>query len=476
MKPQGILKNSLAAFVFQVVSRGVSFLVFVLLARTLGVASIGNFVYLLSLCSLLTLFVEFGTNQFLTKEVVAHGNSLPAVALRNIVVVKAIQYGIGILLLLALEYRTLVENFQFINLLPCYVIFEGLAQIGITVFNAKKQFIKANTFAFFYETGRSLALLSAVFFTKSVTLVSFIYIFFAAAYAVAVCTSVLRHANAKKTVLRLFRLAGLAPFSYYRKTWLFFASAIAYQLYFRIDTILLKRLSTPVELGLYGTAYKFFEVFLFVPAILSGIIFPSVIALYQKGDRETLKNYLEELQTKAVAVISLLVLSVICFSDLIVSVFFGDAFSGSVVVLQILFLTSFLYAFNFIYPILYNSTGNERYSLAVFLLGFVLNFCLNYFLLPVYGAKGAAVINFVGEAVVTFCYYEFLRRRSLSIVSRKALALLFYCLLLGCLRVILAGELNTLSLNLLLCFAYAFVWLLFFRKDVNPNLLFNARR
>lgn len=473
---KGVFKNSVAAFAFQIGSRGVSFLVFVALARFLGVEAIGNFVYILSLCSLLSLFVEFGTTQFLTKEVVAGSAALPATVMANIVALKGVQYLLGLTILLAVEYRTLVEDFQTINLMLGYVLFESLAQTGITVFNARKEFVRANTFTFFYETSRSLALLGAVFFSKSLIAVPFIYIFTAAVYGAVIFVFILRQEEAFGAFRAGLRFANLSLPFYYKKTWLFFASAIAYQLYFRVDVLLLKRLATPVQLGLYSTAYKFFEVFLFVPAILSGIIFPSVIALYQKGSKGELKQYTEELQTKAVALISFLILAVISFSHLIIAVFFGPAFSGAVPVMQLLFLTSFLYAFNFIYPVLYNSTGNEKYGLYVFLLGFALNFALNYFFLPVYGAQGAAVINFVSEGAVTVCYYGFLRRRGLNVVSRKALALLVYCVLLGGLRLLLTDAFSVLQLNLLLCAAYALVLLLFFRKDVNPHLLLNARR
>ncbi|HEV7332025.1 MAG TPA: oligosaccharide flippase family protein [Flavisolibacter sp.] len=471
-----LLKNSTGVFAFQIMSRGISFLVFIVLARILGVEAIGNFAYILSLCALLMLFIEFGTNQFIIKEVVAGDNAVPAATIAHIVMLKLVQYTIGILLLAAIEYRTLVADFQFLNLTLCYVLFEGIAQIGITVLNGQKRFIKANSFVFYYETGRSLALLCILFLTKSISFIPVVYITAAFLYAVSILIYLLKDHQVFNTFRRELRFSKRILLSNYKKTYLFFISAIAYQLYFRVDMLLLKRLSTGVELGLYSTAYKFFEVFLFIPAILSGIIFPSVIAFYQKSQQAELKKYLEDIQLKAVMLISFAVLSIIILSELIIMLCFGNAFAGAVPIMQMLFLTSFLYAFNFIYPVLNNSTGNEKTGIIVFSIGFILNFTLNYFFLPLYGAKAAAFITFISELLITILYYDFLRRKSFDIINQKAAILLIFCLLLGICRIMLAEVLSVFLLNLLICFVFVLVVLLFYRKELNPKLIIHVKQ
>ncbi len=472
---EGILKKGFAVFVIQMITRAVAFFAFVVLARILGVESIGSYAYILSLCVLLGLFVEFGTNQFLVKTVASEAESSLSFTVANIVVLKLVQFLIGITLLLFIEYKSLVEDFQLLNITLAYVFFEGLAQIGITILNGKRQFIRANKFSFCYEASRSLVLLCVLLFTQNINYVPIVYISSSIIYSIIISFFVLKEDMTFRSFIKGLYFPNLKLFSYYRATYLFFLSAIAYQLYFRIDMILLKRLSTPIELGIYSTGYKFFEVFLFVPAILSGIIFPTVVALYKNGEMAELKDYLKDLQTKAVIFISSLIVCIIAFSDLIVTTFFGSSFSGSIEVMQILFLTSFLYSFNFIYPVLFNSSGNEKYTIFIFLSGLILNVTLNYFFLPLYGAKAAAIINFVSELLITVLYYAFLKSRGLGVISFKAFTFIICCSLLTGFRIIMADTVATVYLLVFVVVIFLGI-LFFFRKDANPKLLLNARR
>jgi O-antigen/teichoic acid export membrane protein len=427
---KGLIKNSAALFLFQVVSRGLAFLAFVYLARLLGVAEIGNFAYIISLSALLNLFVEFGTNQYLIKAV-ASGNSLSENnSISSVLGLKFTQFVIGIILLSVLEYDSLIRNFQIINLTIVYVLFEGIAQIGISMLNGKQEFIKANTCSFIYEVTRSILLLAVLIGTQDLAYVPIIYIGVAILYASVLFWMVLREHITRSIIWTIITNPMPSLAFFYKNTYLFFISAIAYQLYFRVDMILLKRLSSSIELGVYSTAYKFFEVFLFVPAILSGIVFPAVVAMHREGEDQW-KPYLKMIQSRSALLISSLILGIIVFSDWIIVFFFGSSFSDSATIMQILFMTSFLYAFNFIYPIVYNSTGNERYMILIFTVGFTINLLLNYALLPSFGAIAAAYINFLSEFVVTLLYYFILKRKGLDLISARAFFLTLFCIVLS---------------------------------------------
>jgi O-antigen/teichoic acid export membrane protein len=462
--------------VFQIVSRGIAFFAFVLLARILGVEAIGNFAYVLSLCALLNLFVEFGTNQFLIKQVASGSEAVQAATIANIFLLKLSQFAIGIVLLLAIEHKALVTDFSVLNFTLGYVIFEGVAQIGISILNGQKQFVKAHAFIFSYEIARSVLLLAFLFFTRDLKFVPLIYVFCAFTYALVIFFFVLRKNFSISGLVKNRDAFKISLVSYYKHTYLFFVAAIAYQLYFRVDMILLKRLSTPVELGVYSTAYKFFEVFLFVPAILSGLIFPSVVEYYHKNQVSQMKDYLMRFQTQGVVLISSLVILIILFSNFIITVFFGKSFSGSVQIMQILFLTSFLYCFNFIYPVLLNSTGNEKYSIYIFAAGFAINFFLNYFLQPLYGAKAAALITLFSECIVTVLYYVYLRKKSLSVVSGKALALTVCCIILSSVWIVAADVAGNMLVSMLVFFGFLVLVFFFFKKEVHHYLISSAAR
>jgi O-antigen/teichoic acid export membrane protein len=186
-----------------------------------------------------------------------------------------------------------------------------------------------------------------------------------------------------------------------------------------MDMILLKKLSSEYELGVYGTAYKFFEVFLFIPAIVSGILFPNIVELLAKGKSE-LVRYLSDFQLKTAVLIAIPVGILILSSGLIIDIFFGSSFAGSSSIMQILFLTSFLYCFNFVYPVLMNAGGLERFSLYCYVVGLALNLFLNYLWIPDYGAKGAAYATLCSEFVVTLLFILFAYFKGLGFVNPYA--------------------------------------------------------
>jgi len=458
---QKILKNSLAAFAFQFLNRGLGFGCFILIARLLGIEKIGHFTYILSLCALLTLFVEFGTNQFLVKEVASNGGKVDATALISILFLKLIQYLIGLIVLFSIEFKTLITDFTIINCLFLYVLFDSIAQTGISILNGRKEFIKANKYSFFYESGRSLFLLLLILLTGSEIVIPFVYIFSAFLFSILISRKVFT-INLSVGLFYPDRIFKSIKKSY-RSTYLFFLAAIAFQLYFRIDIILLRRLSSEFELGVYGTAYKFFEVFLFVPAIVSGIVYPHVVEMF-KSDKWKVSKYLSEIQLKSTCLLAIPVVVLILLSDFIINLFFDASFSGAGSIMQILFLTSFLFCFNFVYPVLMNAGGWERNSIYTYLIGMVLNVILNFMLIPRYGAAGAAYATLIAELFVTTIFILFSYKEKVGFINSTALITLAVCLILVLFKVAF------LALPLLLL-----IILFVFRTELNWKQKLHAR-
>jgi O-antigen/teichoic acid export membrane protein len=460
-----IFKNSSVVFGLQVLNRGLAFVSFILLARLLGVDGIGQYTYIISLCVLLGLFVEFGTNPFLVKKVAAEAGRLEPNDLINIFLVKLIQFAIGLALMVVLDYRFFVKDFTLLNLTPCYILFEGIAQVGISVLNGRQAFVRANTISFVYEVCRSVALLLLLLVFKTVSVVPLVYILTACCYAGYMLAVVLKKELAGSKSVNVF--------AYYRRTYFFFLSAIAFQLYFRIDMILLKRIGTLNDLGIYGTAYKFFEVFLFVPAIVSGIIFPQVARRF-KEHPDALKKFVEDIQWKSAGLLSFGVLGLIVFSKLIIQLFFGVEYVAAGPVMQILFLTSCLFCFNFIYPVLFNATGNEHRILLIFLLGFIVNGSLNYYFIPKYGAVAAAVSTLVAESLVTAGYLLTLRRQGLGFVHPRALLLTGIAMALGVVFIVW-GPAQPVIAGLTVLLIYGGILMVNFRDEIGKGILMYAR-
>lgn len=431
-------------FILQIISRAISFWVFIYLARILGVDSFGNFNYILSLCALLSLFIDFGTNQLVVKIIAedTDSKSLLAFILINVSILKLLQFIFGLIFIVLLDSKLMVYNFSIFNFIFLYTFFEGVGQICISVLNGRRQFLKANLFLFSYEILRSFLILSSLFLIKKINYIPFIYVFCAFVYAFILLNKILNEYNLSfhlydnklEVIKKYFNRKNL--FNYYKSSFYFFLSAIAYQLYFRVDIILMKHLSTEHELGLYSTAYKFFDVFLFIPAIISGMIFPMVVQFYTKNSILKLQSFITEIQITSCILLSFIPVFIIFFSDSIIKFFFGYSYDGSIKVLQLIFLTSYIYLYNLVYPILFNATGNEKLGLYIYAIGFGFNFILNYFFIPQYGGISAAIITLLSELLVTSLYVFFTKIRFNFPINVKAIVFLIIPVLFSLVKII----------------------------------------
>jgi O-antigen/teichoic acid export membrane protein len=169
------------------------------------------------------------------------------------------------------------------------------------------------------------------------------------------------------------------------------------QIYFRVDTLLLALIRTPVEVGLYGAAYKFIELSQLVIAAVGISVFPPLARLTAIGDprRHHLAQKTFDLLLAVAAPLAVLMLTL---SSTIILLTAGPEFLAAGVALQLLapyVLFDFVNGL-FVRILLASSRDRTLLKLAVSVL--VLNLVLNLVLLPLYGFKAAAITSVISEA------------------------------------------------------------------------------
>ncbi|MCD6327212.1 flippase [bacterium] len=178
-----------------------------------------------------------------------------------------------------------------------------------------------------------------------------------------------------------------------------------YNIYFKIDQLMLGLMRSDVELGWYSAAYRIFEVTLLIPSILMLIALPIFSRLFKKS-----KEMLSQVgQQTLVALFSLgiatSVIMVLVAHD-VVSLFgrdFGDE-SGST--LLILVWTAIPIFSNVGLTTLLIVMGKQTRIVLCFAIGSVANIIMNLILIPRWGSQGAAAATVLTEvALLGFVYY-----------------------------------------------------------------------
>jgi O-antigen/teichoic acid export membrane protein len=200
-----------------------------------------------------------------------------------------------------------------------------------------------------------------------------------------------------------------------------FFSALAVVTYMKIDQVMLEKMTSAREVGIYSAAVRISEMFYFVPVILGGVLFPYLIKAGKRGEplfRQTL-----QVTCDGFAWIALLIAApVTLFSVPLVTLAYGADYLPSAEILVIhvwaaLFI--FLEVPRIRWLIIRNRTHFQLLTTAI---GAVCNILLNFIWIPRYGGYGAALATLVsyGLAIVFSCFLHS-QTREIGVMLLKAM-------------------------------------------------------
>lgn len=421
MGKKGLLYNSSIILGAQIFGKIISFFTVILLARKFGVVKFGEFSYFISLGLFLTIFIDLGATQFIIKDISAKKVDENKIFIHSILL-KCLHFVVVYLILYFFFGRAYLDRFSILILYP---LFDSLIQSTIAIYNGKHEFRNVSKVLFSMELFRSLGLFLLSFFTVNIKVFYSVYTINSFVFFVFLLTLRINSGMS-------FRIQKSYVKHYYKSVIWFFIYAIAYQLYFRIDVLLIERLSSDkLQLGLYNVAYKLFEIFLLAPAALMGVVFPKISSLVSQNKLGVLRIYLRRIQYYLVLIFLIIVLIASTYASDIITILYGKAFEGAAHILVVLMFTLAIYLFNCIYSVSLNSSGNEKFSVLIFAVGSIVNIVLNFLFIPKFGGVGAAYATLIAEILSTALYvYIFNKKIIYFILHSNILKFLFAFLIL----------------------------------------------
>lgn len=184
---------------------------------------------------------------------------------------------------------------------------------------------------------------------------------------------------------RVWRLSKIV----FSKSKYFFFSMLIIQAHYRVDQIMISKIAGSDELGIYSAAYKLVEQLLMIPAIISAVLLPQM-ALNRKN-RELTKNRLSQIYGTTMLASIVVAIPLMLMADPLIRLAFGAEFSAAGGVLFYLMLgVPFLFLAN-MSGLYFTVFGQERQAFIRNVVGLAVNVALNLFMIPRYGAIGAAL-------------------------------------------------------------------------------------
>lgn len=197
---------------------------------------------------------------------------------------------------------------------------------------------------------------------------------------------------------------------HFRYIFTFFGMTLITSVYEMLDTTMITILSNDTQTGYYTAGVKMNRIMLGLLTAMSGVLLPR-LSYYKKNGEE---NKYSELKIKGIKIITLLavpmVFGLIALSEPVILLMCSSSYIPSILIMQIISPIIFIMSMsNLAGAQILPSINKEKISLISYILGAIVNLCFNLFLIPKFGALGAAFGTVIAEFTVMIIQVIFLK-------------------------------------------------------------------
>jgi O-antigen/teichoic acid export membrane protein len=427
-----------------------SFLIIMMIARIWGKADLGQYTTVLVWLAIFQFLALFGMGEYVSKEVGAHRthtgkyltHSLFLVLLSSLLCAGLMVAGTALF-----EYPVEVRRgiicavaalpFSSCSLM-CQAFFTACQKIRLIVVASAVEsvlFVLLGATVIIMDYGL-LALVASLVLTRLLS--SALNLFLTA-----------RHISPLSfRIERQFLWSLLLPASVYGATNAF------YQIFIRIDVIMLSKLKDMSTVGLYSSASKLLEIALLIPLTFYLLNLPVAANAY-RDSRESMFEKIEARIEEFFVVIFFVFGFGFFFAEHILSLVFGMTFAEAAGILKILMVAFLIWSGEIVLGMSCQAAGYHKANLFIVAARAVLNVALNAILIPLWGAAGAALATLCSIAV-SFAGFQYVVKKTvgglrwLRMIRKPATVCLATMLLLFS----LADRVNTFVLASLFLLGY----------------------
>lgn len=396
--------------VVMVIGQGVGWLTTLaavgLLTRYLGTSGYGTYTTVFAYLAFFTVFNDLGLRLVTVREISAESAQVNRIASNAL----SLRLALSVLVVLTAAVAATVLPYPHVTKVGIVLVALSLIPTGLkeglaSVFESR---LKLG----FVVIGESLA--KVVFLGLVVLAVrnGLGLLYLVGAYAVAGAAAVIWN---WLTLRRLTKLRLSFDFAVWRdlagKALPLSAISILGIIYYRVDTVMLSLMKSPVDVGVYGLAYKFFEIMIAFPGLFMASVFP-VLARFNGGPRRSSEEVFRKSFDFLFALAMPIMVGLIILAPEAVHLLGGSDFNASILPLRILALGSGCVFLSYLAGRAVIAAGKQHKLIAPYLTAMALNVAGNLMLIPSYSYVGAAVTTALTEALMMLFAFHIARRHA----------------------------------------------------------------
>lgn len=370
----------------------ITLLIYRTISSKLSISEFGEINYILTTIELALLFAGFGVPEIVRRKIAQKSSSLGIgghlnIYLKSIALCSAL-VSTGMFYLIS-DKMIHAGKFIYFFIIAILMFFSGVKKFFISVYESLERYL----FLSILLSLESIAVLIFVFFMGHLSTSKVLF-----AYLLPIaCVSIALWKNAdiqpSKILLKKIIVDGGKLFSL----------GISLFLFHKIDIFILERLSSERELGLYAGMYRIYEASFVLPGIITLIIYPRLFSA-DKNKGLLFRNSL----FINIGFSLVFTAGIILFSQHIISIILTQKFVFGKNILHVLTLGMILQAISMILGRGIIALQDEGLLLKIAIGGILMNISLNLYLIPYYGALGAAfatIVSFTYSMLAQLYYY-----------------------------------------------------------------------
>jgi O-antigen/teichoic acid export membrane protein len=390
-----------------------TFVFYITIARVLGPEQYGIFAAAIALAAILSLFIQFGLPTLMNREVAAHPDEAPQSTVLFLVLQGLTSIGVLIILL----PLALILGYRGETLIVCYLaVFSEVCRAAIMTLRSTIKglgWFRTESVAVAIERLAVVAIATAVLFqTKNLILVMATIVIVRGVNTIGLLYYLSRQVKVSSFISRE-KLINTLKIAYP-----FALSGVLWILYYQVDVVMLKSLSTGEETGFYSASYRILEMFSALPRVIFYVIFTR-FARYQTTEPEKLPEQIY----KATRLLLLAVIPAIVIAGFIqthlINILYGEQFNQSVKSLSVLLPSLGIKMFGNIADQFLQATGREKKLPKILMAVASTNVVINALLIPHFASMGAAIATFISECVLAILSLRILGQIGYSKASQN---------------------------------------------------------
>jgi len=389
--------NTSWLFAEQILRMIAGFLVGVWVARYLGPEKFGLFSYALAFVALFQGIAKLGLDGIIVRDLVKEPEKT-LVYLGTSFWLKILGGAVAFLVIAVISYLTAdnFETFLFINIVSAGLIFQSFEVIDF--------YYQATVQAKYISIRKiiQLILLSCIkiyLVLIKAGLIWFVVVTLFDAISLSIFTYVIYKKQGLPSFFKCFD-RGLGR-KLIKDGFPLLLSSIAVMVYMRIDQVMIKNMLGDREVGLYSASVKLVEIWYFIPMVITSSLFPAIINA-KKISEKVYNDRLRKLFVSMIVLSFVISLKIAIFADYIVYFLYSESYKEASSILRISIWASIFVFIGVATSQWFLAENLQKLSLYRTIYGAIINVILNLFLIPIFGARGAALATVISYMIAGY--------------------------------------------------------------------------